>query len=128
MRILLFAILSATSVATAEVPRSIVKRYTTDSIELNHFYNNEGKLNFSQVIFWEWSEDDQETHVRHWVLLKGNRRPVIDHARRCVSFTWEEDSHYKTVRANAFHESWTLWDPELDDRSVWGSVKRKKFR
>lgn len=35
-----------------------------DLVELNHFYDEAGRLVFDQIIFWEWSPAESRFHVR----------------------------------------------------------------
>src|SRR5580765_6538688 len=41
-----------------------------DMMEVNHFYDEHGRLVFDQVIFYDWSAADSHYHVRAWRLLK----------------------------------------------------------
>ena len=41
-----------------------------DLIELNHFYDEQGKLVFDQVIFYDWCNEQCRYNVRAWRLLK----------------------------------------------------------
>ena len=51
-------------------PRENVARETVDLIEVNHFYDEYGRLVFDQVIFYDWSADDSRYMVRAWRLVK----------------------------------------------------------
>ena len=45
---------------TADVRPELVLRESVDAIELNHFYDEQGRLVFDQLIFYEWSRRHAE--------------------------------------------------------------------
>ena len=47
---------------------------TVDVIEVNHFYAENGRHVFDQVIYWEWIGRESRYHVRGWRMLKGDRQ------------------------------------------------------
>ena len=53
-----------------------------DLIELNHFYDRQGKHVYDQVIFYERHPGNGKYHVRAWCLVEDreslNRRPLRD--------------------------------------------------
>ena len=44
-----------------------------DLVELNHFYDEQGRLVFDQLIFYDWSPEDARYQVRAWRLVKSCR-------------------------------------------------------
>ena len=59
-----------TVLALGITPQEDVAREAVDLIELNHFYDEHGRLVFDQVIFYDWSKDDARYMVRAWRLVK----------------------------------------------------------
>ena len=41
-----------------------------DLIEVNHFYDEKGRLVFDQIIFYDWSATRSRYNIRDWRLLK----------------------------------------------------------
>ena len=72
-------------------PQDDVARESVDLIELNHFYDEQGRLVFDQVIFYDWSAADARYNVRAWRLVKNSgpasaarleRRRLFGHVAR----------------------------------------------
>ena len=40
-----------------------------DLVEINHFFDEQGRLVFDQVIFYDWCPEDSRYQVRDWRLL-----------------------------------------------------------
>ncbi len=51
-------------------PVDDVARDRVDVIEINHFYDEQGRLVFDQTIFYDWSPDHSRYMVRAWRLVK----------------------------------------------------------
>jgi hypothetical protein len=51
-------------------PTEDVARETVDLLEVNHFYDEQGRLVFDQVIFYDWAADQSRYMVRAWRLVK----------------------------------------------------------
>lgn len=93
-----------------------------DVIELNHYYDGDGKKIFDQVIFWRWQSIDagQRLECRDWVI----RRPpqvlsIEPRPNGDKSVVWTERGRgalLRRVEAPMFRETWTQFDPELKDR------------
>ena len=66
--VVLWATLSATPVEDSLCEK-------VDLIEVNHFYDEQGKLVLDQLIFYDWSPADGRFQVRAWRLLK--KRPTF---------------------------------------------------
>lgn len=105
------------SAALGLVPHAAVPTDQADVIELNHFYDQEGRKVFDQVIFWGWYGDDGAFHVLAWRLWKSPAQtPEFDWTRRSWLTLWQDGPQLRQVRATTFHESWTQFDPEAEDR------------
>ena len=55
------------------VPLTPTVSDTVDVIELNHVYDGEGHLVFSQLIFWDWEVPASRQHVVAWRVWKPGR-------------------------------------------------------
>ena len=96
-----------------------------DIIELNHKYDDNGKLTFSQLIFWRWDVVDRMFHVASW-------RMVDEHhyvRRQGMGFEDREvrDLLHGVVitRAHSYRETWTHYDPELEDKKLFPDDRRR---
>ena len=97
-------------------------------MELNHFYDRNGKEVFHQVIFEE--KIPVEGYVRGWKLLKKN-----DSIHYYCGFhhfiypdTVDGKDLYRHIRTKAFVETHTQFDPELWDREFLKKEDRKGLR
>lgn len=111
------------------LPHDDVNREAVDLIELNHFYNEHGKLVFDQVIFYDWSADDTRFHVRDWLLVKTvNHVPVRDFCHDCYTVMWQDGEQLRRIESKSFRETWTQYDPELVEREYLPKERRRELR
>ncbi len=97
-----------------------------DLIEVNHFHDDQGRLVFDQLIFYEWSPQKGRHQVQAWRLLKNsNQKPRRDFASGEYVSTWLDGDTFREVRAPAARETWTQYDPELVEREHLAKEKRK---
>jgi hypothetical protein len=88
-----------------------------DLIEVNHFFDERGRLVFDQVIFYEWTPAHGRYQVRTWRLLKSPAQlPQRDWSRGDYVTVWHDGDLLRKVRTAAVRETWTQHDPELIDR------------
>ena len=121
--------LGATLVALGISPQVDVARDTVDLIELNHFYDEQGRLVFDQVIFYDWSDDDARHMVRAWRLVKNpTQLPQRDWKDGGYSAVWQDGELLRHVHSRAFRETWTQYDPELVEREYLPKERRKELR
>lgn len=100
-------------------PVENIAREQVDLIEINHYYDRQGKLVLDQVIFYEWSAKRGRFQVRDWRPLKSsNQRPRRDWQRGGWLAVWRDGHVLRKVRASAVRETWTLYDPEVVDREL----------
>ena len=94
-----------------------VARESLDLVEVNHFFDEQGREVFTQVIFWDWSESDCRYMVRAWRLVKNpNILPVRDWDRGGYRSLWQDGEQLRDIHALSFRETWTQYDPELVER------------
>jgi len=97
-----------------------------DLIEVNHFHDDQGRLVFDQVIFYEWSPGEGRHQVQAWRLLKNAaQKPRRDFKTGEYVATWHDGELLREVRAPAARESWTQYDPELVEREHFAKERRK---
>ncbi len=112
--------------ALALVPHELVPLDTTDLVELNHVYDLEGRKALDQVIFWEWNPAEGAFRVVAWRLLKSPAQtPERDWLRGGYRVLWEDVDGPRLVRAASFQETWTQFDPELEDRQFLSPERRR---
>ncbi|HEX5102705.1 MAG TPA: hypothetical protein VFV87_02780 [Pirellulaceae bacterium] len=114
----MYALLAAAAIGL--LPLDFVTTDTADVIELNHFYDGDGRPVFDQVIFWQWHEREGAYHVLAWRLWKTPAQsPWRDWLRGGYAMAWFDGERLRVVRATSFTETWTQHDPELDDRQYF---------
>lgn len=109
----LFAVLSAS------VPNASTTDERVDLIELNHFFDENGRHVFDQVIFYQWSTTHNRYHVKAWRLVKDPaqlpKQTWKPSGYRCV---WYDEGTLRSVFAEAYRETWTQIDPERSNRQL----------
>ncbi len=87
-----------------------------DLIEFNHYYDCQGKHQFDQVIFYEWSPDYRRFHVIAWSLVEGDLKRVPRQlpGSGLTSVSWfDRDANvHREVQAKLYRETWSQSDPE----------------
>jgi hypothetical protein len=120
--------LSAIVVSLGIAPREDVARETVDLMEVNHFYDEHGRLVFDQVIFYDWSQDDARFMVRAWRLVKNPAQlPQRDWRDGGYASVWQDGELMRHVRAKSIRETWTQYDPELVERDFLPKERRKEL-
>jgi len=119
----------ASVLALGIAPREDVARESVDLIELNHFYDEHGRLVFDQVIFYDWYATESRYNVRAWRLVKNpSQLPQRDWAGGGYSAMWQDGEQIRHIRSNSIRETWTQYDPELVEREYLPKEKRKELR
>lgn len=109
---------------TLSLPLPIVER-SASVAELNHVYDQCGKKCFTQLIVWDWSDHLSDHHVGAWALVKG----IVQIDRGTVTrITLKQPDGILRVTAGSFRESWTQYDPEIDDRQRVPQGQRRGWR
>jgi len=111
------------------VPRPEVAREACDLVELNHFYDDQARLVFDQVIFYDWSLSESRYNVRAWRLVKNpSQLPQRDWSGGGYSAMWQDGEQIRHIRSKSIRETWTQYDPELVEREYLPKEKRKELR
>ena len=102
-----------------------VFRDRVDLMEVNHFYDERGKLVFNQIIYYDWSEERCRYMVRDWKLLKTSSQvPLKDWQSDEYVAVWYDGDLLRVVRCPLLHETWTQYDPELVEREFLPKDRR----
>ena len=113
----------------AVAPRDDVARESVDLVELNHFYDEHGRLVFDQVVFYDWSDADARYNVRAWRLVKNPAQlPQRDWSTGQFSAMWQDGEQLRLVLSPSYRETWTQHDPELVEREYLPKERRKELR
>lgn len=107
----------------AILPSPDVAVDVVDVVEINHVCDRwTGKEHLVQAIYWRWIPEDRDWRVVDWRLLRTeHQRPV------CGQSVWIDGDRLRKVRAAAVIETWTCYDPELDDRRILSECRRWKL-
>lgn len=97
---------------------------TVDTMEVNHYYDSQGSEVFTQVIFWEWCDD--EFRVVAWRLQKHTSQiPLRDYSAGGWVAIWYDGDTFRRVRSKVFRETWTQHDRELEQRHILPADMRR---
>ena len=99
--------------------RPIKPTIEVDLIELNHVHDTQsGRFKFTQIILWEWSHDYRRYHVVMWW--------IPDRITNDINGTTATNNG---VMYQAFfvRETWTLGDPEVENRKVFDCKFRRLY-
>lgn len=101
---------------------------SVDLIELNHFYDEQGRLVFDQIIYYDWCHDRNRYQVRDWRLVQSDSQvPLRDWRDGGYVSEWDDfkQRHVtRIVRAKVFRVTWTTHDPELIEREFLSQENR----
>lgn len=110
-------------------PREDVATERVDLIEVNHFYDDQGRLVFDQLLFYDWSHDDGRYQLRAWRMVKNNSQlPQRNWQSGGYVATWQDGDVLRKISAASTRESWTQYDPELTEREFLPKEKRRELR
>ncbi len=106
-------------------PDNVAITSHVDLIEVNHYFDNEGKPVFNQLIFHNWDDSAGRFNVCAWRLLKNpNQIPVRNAVTGHYSATWHDGKILRTVNAERRIETWTQYDPETWERAFLPKSQR----
>lgn len=109
---LLLAILPTEGVLADRIPE----------IELQHFYDCDGRHVFDQYIFWELKQGHRV--VRDWRLAKG---PLPQRTATGWKLRFSDQGRIREVTASHYRETWEQFDAELQNREFWPVEARSKL-
>jgi hypothetical protein len=116
------------AMATSPAPTdAVVER--VDLIEVNCFYDENGRPVFDQVIFYDWYDDPGRYMVVAWRLIKkADQWPQKDWGSGGYSAIWWDGEILRHVKATAFNHTWTQYDPELYEREWLPKEQRRELK
>ena len=110
-------------------PREDVASEQVDLVEVNHFYDDQGRHVFDQVIFYDWSAEAGRHMVRAWRLVKNTTQlPQRDWKDGGYVAVWQDGEVLRHVHGRSMRETWTQYDPELIEREYLPKEQRKELR
>ena len=120
-------------------PVELTAEDRVDVAESNFFYDENGRLVFQQIIYYDWCPRAERYQVVAWRIVKVDTSklprepcpgyvPERDWGRGGYVSLWNEGDVLRRVRADSFRESWTQYDPELAEREVLAKEKRAELR
>lgn len=116
-------------VLLASNPPETILRDECDLIEVNHFYDEQGRLVFDQTIFYDWSPAYSRYMVRDWRLVKNPAQlPHRDWRDGGYAALWHDGEVLRHISASEFRETWTQHDPELAEREYLPKDQRRNLR
>jgi hypothetical protein len=99
-----------------------------DLIEINHFYDEQGRLVFDQAIFYDWYEEDERHMVRAWRLVKHPAQlPQRDWQNGGYLAVWLDGEVLRAIRSESLSETWTQYDVELVEREWLPKERRREL-
>jgi hypothetical protein len=115
----------------ANIDLSTTLNDRVDLIELNHFYDDQGRLVFDQWLFYDWDNHHRQFIIVDWRLCKTNDIVMRNHHRRNYSLSFPDHKHRNALRkvtAGGYCETWTQYDPELVNREIVPIDRRRELR
>lgn len=108
------------------LPNETIVENTFDLIELNHYYNDEGKRVFSQYMMCDWSNEKKTFVCQIW-LMQGEDVSHELTLNGVELLLWDPKSKRRLhrIRAPAFTETWTQFDREVENRKILSPNERK---
>jgi hypothetical protein len=108
-------------IALLSVPIAFSTHEPVDAIELNHSFDERGRLIYDQVIFWERTPATGRFQVRAWCLVDdsqvAHRRPLRnDNGLYECDVVDTNERLTRRIVSRLFRESWTQIDPEREDK------------
>ncbi|GAB5405157.1 MAG: hypothetical protein Aurels2KO_33880 [Aureliella sp.] len=102
-----------------------------DLIELNHHYDDLGRHNYDQVIFYEWCPEYKRFHVIAWCLVdeEETRRPRRSARLGKWTVHWQDRNPgiVRVVESRLFRETWSQVDPERANKELLQEKHRLSF-
>ncbi len=103
-----------------------------DAIEQNFYYDEQGRLVFAQLIYYDFPPTAERHFVRAWRLVKDQSQvPQRDWRNGGYTSLFYEASQsgecWRLITAPSYYESWTQWDVELVEREYMPKEKRREL-
>ena len=89
-----------------------------DVLERNTYHDECGRVVMVQFIGWDWDHTDGK-HRCQWWTRAGEEIPTR------TADGWRLVTGGKRIVARSYRETWTVGDPEVEDRAAWPVEKRR---
>lgn len=120
--------LSLLLVLFSTIPQDIALSDAFDKVELNHFYDDQGRHVFDQVLWYDWDIHNRHT-VGAWRLVKNTGTiPVLNRQSNLYESLFSDNGTFRKVTAKYYSETWMQYDPELVDREFLPKEKRRDLQ
>jgi len=111
----------------AILPVETVARESCDRIEVNSFYDDQGRLVFDQLLFSDW--DGERFQLRAWRMVKHQSQlPQLSNQTGRYECRWFDGELERVVSAPVVSWSRTQYDPELTEREWLAKEHRRELR
>lgn len=111
------------------IDQDLLTSDNVDVIEINHCYNEDGEKRFTQTIFWEWKAwfPGGEYVVVDYRIVKDQPQPQPrkDYSRGGYDLIWRDGKTWRRVHSISTVETWTRYDPEVQNRSIIPMNRRR---
>lgn len=105
------------------IPQSLVARDQCTRIERNHFYDEYGKLVFTQYVAWD------DCGVFFWRMVRADHPEItLSKEREGWKLAFADGDIHREVYAESFEETWTQADVELVDRENLPVAERRRLK
>lgn len=112
----------------AAIPNETVLDDSFDRVELNHFYDDEGRHIFDQVIWYDWDIHNRHT-IHAWRLVKNpSVIPILNRETGLYQSIFFDNDVLRKVTAKYYIETWTQYDVELVDREFLKKELRRDLQ
>lgn len=116
----------AALLAISIVPQSEVITEAVDLIEVNNFFDGQGRKVYTQIVFFDFDEVAGRHQVVDWRLMRPGLRPVRSGGIYVVRWNDTQTADVRRcVYAASFRETWTQRDIEVDEREKLPKEKRR---
>lgn len=113
------------------IPQTDLVEDSVDVIELNKFYDGQGRHVFDQLIFYDWDEHSGQHQVRAWRMYKTSAQiPHYNERTGEYVLTWHDVQNgncMRQVTTKSFRKTFTQYDPELIARKKLSIENRKEL-
>lgn len=110
------------------IPQDLVLTDSFDKVEINHFYDDQGRHVFDQVIWYDWEEIYHRHTVHAWRLVKNKGCiPTLNRQTNLYESLFNDNDLLRKVNAKYMVETWTQHDVELVDRDFLPKEKRREL-
>ncbi len=117
-----------TVLALSTNPQETVVKEAVDVVEYNHFYDEKARLVFDQMMLYRWNKHSCRYDLVCWRLVKSESQlPVYNPTKDSYTITWQDGDTLRQVTSNAWRETWTQYDPELEERSIMPKEHRQEL-